>query len=477
MSLFSAPARRPPLPMAEAMRPRTLDDVIGQTEAKRLLQAFIAQGHMPCLLFWGPPGTGKTTLSRLMASLLGWEGRSLNATSSSVKDIREMAAEAKDIWVQLERRTLLFIDEIHRLNKGRQDVLLPFAEDGTFILAGSTTENPSFAINHALRSRVQLIRLTPLSVEEIAEGLRRAAAKREIDVEDDAIRWISRRVSGDLRAGYTTLESAAIMAAAEEKPVSAELAARCLDKALTGGDRDGDNHYDLASAFQKSLRGSDADAAVYYLGRLLESGEDPRFVARRLLVTAAEDVGNADPRALLIAGEAFAAVERLGMPECRIPLSQAVIYVAGAPKSNEAVAAIAAVTKYLHENPLDPIPTHLRDTHYKGAKDLGHGEGYVYSHNNPEARQTFLPEKLVGTAFVPRGRGQKPSKTAAAIAPEELDRLLDALRDHGAEWFEADLSGLADRLEWPEGKVRQGLNQLVGEKRIAVQRRLRLVAE
>ena len=466
MSLFNDSL--PPKPLAERLRPSSLDQVIGQKTAVTMLNAFVEQGTMPGVVFWGPPGSGKTTMSRLMASLLGWEGRTLNATSASVKEIRELAAEARENWKQLERRTLLFIDEIHRLNKTQQDVLLPFVEAGTFTLAGSTTENPYFSLTQALRSRVQLIQLVALTPEEIVEGLERAIAGEQVAVGEGVLAWISTRVGGDLRLAYTVMESAALLAAAASTEIGLDHVSTCLRQTVVAGDRKGDNHYDLASAYQKSLRGSDDNAAVYYLARFLESGEDPRFIARRLLVTASEDVGNADPMAMVLASQAYRAVETLGLPEARIPLAQATLYVARAPKSNEAVTSISKATDYLRNNPLDPVPLHLRDAHYQGAAELGHGKNYIYSHDHPETSQTFLPESMNAT-FTGR-------KSKERLDEASLDQLYSfLLHQYGSDgWFELEAEALARSLNWPVSLVRSGLNKLVQHQKLTFKRSFKL---
>lgn len=469
MSLF--PESLPPKPLAERMRPMSLDQVLGQKDVCRLLHAYIDQAEMPSVVFWGPPGCGKTTLSRLMADLLGWEGRSLNATSASVKDIRDLASEAKQLWAQLEKRTLLFIDEIHRLNKGQQDVLLPIVESGSVVLAGSTTENPYFSLTGALRSRVQLVRLHPLSVEDLLEGIARAAKVTGVDIDGEAAQWIATRVAGDVRLALSVLEGAAILARHRGDAIALEDAAACLGQTNIAGDRRGDNHYDLASAFQKSLRGSDANAAIYYLARFIETGEDPRFIARRLLVTASEDVGNADPIALQIAADAFRAVEMLGLPEARIPLAQATLYVARAPKSNEAISAIEAASGYLKSRPLEPIPLHLRDAHYKGAEQLGHGKDYLYSHEHKDIKQAFLPDGAARQAFV-----ESRNIPGDALDRKEREWLLKYLEEkhREGEWFELDVDQLGKTIQWPSSRVRNVLNGIVQEGRLSFKRSFRL---
>lgn len=472
MSLF--PDRELPKPLAERLRPNSLDEIVGQPEAKALISAFAQSGQMPNVIFWGPPGCGKTTMSRLLARLLDWQGLSLNATSASVKDIRAAATEAKDLWLRSQQRTLVFIDEIHRLNKGQQDVLLPFLEDGTFILAGSTTENPYFSINHALRSRAQVIRLEMLQPEGIESRLSVVRETIGVSCESEVLKWLAQRASGDLRLAITALESAALLVDSDERKVTLEHVKKCLQRTQVAGDRDGDNHYDLASAYQKSLRGSDANAAVYYLARFLESGEDPRFIARRLLITASEDVGNADPQAFLVANAAYSAVERLGLPECKIPLSQATIYVAQAPKSNQAVAAVGAASAYIGSNPLAPIPAHLRDTHYQGAKELGHGEGYIYSHKHPEKSQNFLPDEVLEQRFVP------PIKPEiAGLNEAELNLLLIQIREAQTDRaaFEVDVQALAKQLSWSLDQVRKGMNQLVARKALKFHRYFSIESE
>ncbi len=476
MSLFAE--QKPPAPLAEQLRPKSIDQLLGQGKARHMIGAFLNQGQMPHVVFFGPPGTGKTTLSRLLARLLDWEGRSINAATAGVKEIRALAEEAKGVWQQFQRRTLVFIDEIHRLNKSQQDVLLPILEAGTFTLAGSTTENPYFSLNQALRSRVQLIPLETLDLEAIQIGIQRALDVLELEAEPEAISWVAERCGGDLRLAYTTLESAAMLAKVQNKALTQEHVALCMSRTSLEGGKSSDSHYDTASAFQKSLRGSDADAAVYYLVRFIESGEDPLFVARRLLITAAEDVGNADPQALVVAGHAYRAVQVLGLPEAQIPLAQATIYVAQAPKSNQAVVALGKAREALKKGVRATIPKHLRDTHYAGAKAMGHGAGYQYSHDHPDGRQQFLPDELVGARFVPpldrpNPRPSRPPAAAGtALDKTTLDGLREWLKARQAEqdWFEIDAATAAESLSLDEAVVRKALNELVQNQELGFKR-------
>ena len=468
MSLFEE--NHPPKPLAEQMRPHTLEDVIGQKEALALLNAFVEQGEMPSLLFWGPPGSGKTSMSRLMASLLGWESATLNATSASVKELRERASEAKEVWRQSEVRTLLFIDEIHRLNKGQQDVLLPMAESGTITLAGSTTENPYFSLNQALRSRVQIIRLEPLAPADIRTALSRALAMKAQKCDTEALDWIASRAAGDLRLAYTVLESAFLLAKTQERGVRLDDVVLCLRQTVVTGDRRGDQHFDLASAFQKALRGSDENASIYYLCRFLKTGEDPLFIARRLLVTASEDVGNADPKAFLMATSAFQAVEKLGMPEARIPLAQATLYVARAPKSNEAITAFRAANQFIKTRPLDPIPAPMRDAYNQGAAELGHAKDEVDTHRTPGQPQRFLPKSVQGQVFT------SPYPPKEELNEEDIQWFYKFLKQKNGdgEWFTLDSDALAIESSWPLGKVRLALNRLVQKQRLQFKRLFKL---
>jgi putative ATPase len=465
-----------PVPLAEQLRPTCLDEVIGQEDAVALLRAFVDRGELPSLIFWGPPGTGKTTMCRLLAVELMWDSAHLNATSSSVKDIRHLAERAALTWEQWEKRTIVFIDEIHRLNKARQDVLLPFLEDGTFVLLGSTTENPYFSINNALRSRIQVISLKPLSVSDISAALGKASNHLGMSEHRDAsdikggmparedhlcfLEWISIRCGGDLRLAYSTLEGANLLASAEGREPCIDDAKRCLSS-QAGTGHSLDNHFDLASAFQKSLRGSDVDAAVYYLARFLMTGEDPRFIARRLLVTASEDVGNRDPRALLIASAVYAAVEKLGMPEARIPLTQAAIYVAKAPKSNQSIAAMTKTMKLIEETPLPAIPDHLKDRHQPG---LAGEKQYVYTHQFPDQLQDFLPEEVIESGF----------KLEPLLDKAREEEILHILKSRLSDWNCLDLRALADELKIELIVLRKILNEWVRNGKIEFRRQFRL---
>jgi len=457
-----------PKPLAERMRPATLDEVLGQNEAIGLLKSFVDQGECPSIVFWGPPGCGKTTLCRALASELHWDSASLNATSASVKDIRKLAERAELTWEQWEKRTLVFIDEIHRLNKGQQDVLLPFVENGTFVLLGSTTENPYFSLNQALRSRVQLVTLKPLSQNSIRQALERAWARLKLDGEREAfLDWVSIRSGGDIRLGYSVLEGAILLANSASRPIQLQDAKSYLATTGVSGDRT-ENHYDLASAYQKSLRGSDVDAAVYYLARFLLSGEDPRFIARRLLVTASEDVGNADPQAFLLAEAAYQSVEKLGMPEARIPLSQATIYVARAPKSNETVGAVDAATRAIQSSTLPSIPDHLKDKHQPG---LDPGAKYIYSHQHPDKAQRFLPEGVEAGFCAPTKSAVQPDAPSSSVKTRILEWFA---AQTNSDWQAIDLAELANELNLPETEIRAAMNILVKEGEIVFRRQFKI---
>lgn len=392
-------------PLAVRMRPRTLDEFVGQEHILgpgKLLRRMLQADRLNSVIFYGPPGTGKTALAHVIAHHTRSQFRSLNATAASVKEVRDVLAEARERLETSGERTILFLDEIHRFSRSQQDVLLPDVEEGTIILIGATTENPFFAINSPLLSRSQIFTFEPLSREHIRLILERALKDGErglggqpIRVTDQAMAFLIEMCDGDARRALTALEIG-VKSSEGNGPLLFDLALAqdSIQRKVQNFDPTGDTHYDLASAFIKSLRGSNPDAALYWLARMLEGGEDPRFVARRLVIFASEDVGNADPRGLLIACAAAEAVDRVGLPECRLNLAHAVCYLATAPKSNACTVAIAAAMKDVQEGRTLPVPRHLRDAHYAGAKEtFQHGQGYKYPHNYQGAwvEQEYLP--------------------------------------------------------------------------------------
>ena len=408
-------------PLAARMRPRTLDEVVGQQHiiAKdKLLYRAIQADKLSSIILYGPPGTGKTTLAKVIAGTTKAEFTQINATIAGKKDMEEVVNKAKDNLGMYGKKTILFIDEIHRFNKGQQDYLLPFVEDGTVILIGATTENPYFEVNGALISRSVVFELKPLTAEDIKVLLNRAVTDKERGMggynavlEPEAADFLADLSDGDARHALNAIELG-IMTTERSSDglihITKEVAEECIQRKVARYDKDGDNHYDTISAFIKSMRGSDPDAAVYYLARMLDAGEDPKFIVRRMMVCASEDVGNADPQALQVAVAASLAVERLGMPEARITLSQAASYIATAPKSNAAYLAIEKAQSTLRETGNLPIPTHLQDAHYKSAAKLGHGIGYKYAHDYPDhyVEQQYLPYELNGKEFYnPTGNG------------------------------------------------------------------------
>lgn len=401
-------------PLASRLRPTTLEEVVGQQHIvgkDKLLYRAIKADKLSSIIFYGPPGTGKTTLAKVIAHTTSAQFMQINATSSGKKDMEEVIAAAKNNQGMYGKKTILFIDEIHRFNKGQQDYLLPFVEDGTVILIGATTENPYFEVNSALLSRSVIFELKKLSKEDIRILLLRAVNDSEkgmgsyhAAIDEDALEFLADVSNGDARAALTAIELAVLTT--ERNPdgvihITIDVASECIQKRVISYDKTGDNHYDTISAFIKSMRGSDPDAAVYYLARMLYAGEDVKFIARRIMILASEDIGNADPMALSVAVAAAQAVERVGMPEAQIILSQAVTYMASAPKSNSAVNAISKAMETVRNTKTPPVPAHLQDAHYHAAQKLGHGLGYKYAHDykNHYVRQQYLPDGLTDEVF------------------------------------------------------------------------------
>jgi putative ATPase len=398
-------------PLAQRLRPRTLDEFVGQVQVLgegSALRLAIGEDRVRSSIFYGPPGSGKTTLARIVAATTGSAFEELSAVSATVKDVREILAHARERLGTGGRRTILFLDEIHRFNKAQQDALLPAVEEGLVTLIGATTENPYFEVNSALLSRCQIYELEPLSLEEMQEIARRGAREVGAELSDELVALTARRSGGDARNALNIIELAAETAHAEGAAVSEAHIEDAARKRPVVYDKDADAHYDFTSAFIKSMRGSDPDAAVYYLAAMLEGGEDARFIARRMIVLASEDIGNADPRALLVAVAAAQAVEHVGLPEARLNLAQAVIYLARAPKSNASYVAINEATADVREHGNVKPPKSLRDASYYGRR-LGHGDGYVYPHDDPRGFEVdYLPEELKGrTYYRPSGNGEE----------------------------------------------------------------------
>ena len=401
-------------PLASRLRPTTLEEVVGQQHIigkDKLLYRAIKADKLSSIILYGPPGTGKTTLAKVIANTTSADFLQINATSAGKKDMEDVISQAKNNRGMYGKKTILFIDEIHRFNKGQQDYLLPFVEDGTVILIGATTENPYFEVNGALLSRSIIFELKSLSKEDIKTLLLRAVNDVEkgmgsyhAKMDEDALEFLADVSNGDARAALTAIELGIMTTERSGDGVihiTLEVASECIQKRVVRYDKSGDNHYDTVSAFIKSMRGSDPDAAVYYLARMLYAGEDIKFIARRMMVHAAEDVGNADPMALVVATSAAQAAERVGMPEARIILAEAATYIACAPKSDSVIAAIDRAMDVVKETKTAPIPTHLQDSHYKSAGKLGHGVGYQYPHAYPNhyVNQQYLPDGLTGEKF------------------------------------------------------------------------------
>lgn len=408
-------------PLAARMRPRTLDEVVGQEHIigkDKLLYRAIKADKISSVIFYGPPGTGKTTLAKVIASTTSAEFTQINATVAGKKDMEQVVERAGEVQGMYGKRTILFIDEIHRFNKAQQDYLLPFVEDGTVILIGATTENPYFEVNGALLSRSIIFELKPIPMEAVRELLQKAVYDQDRGlgaydavIDDDALDFLADISGGDARHALNAIELGVMSTGRSgdgKIHITLEVAQECIQKRAARYDKSGDNHYDTVSAFIKSMRGSDPDAAVYYLARMLYAGESVAFVARRIMICAAEDVGNADPQALVVAANASLAVERIGMPEAQIILAQAAIYVACAPKSNTSCEAVFAAMEEVRRTGNLPIPAHLQDAHYKGAARLGRGTGYKYAHEYPNhyVKQRYLPYELDGKEFYrPSGSG------------------------------------------------------------------------
>ena len=400
-------------PLASRLRPTSLEEVVGQRHIigkDKLLYRAIKADKLGSVIFYGPPGTGKTTLAKVIANTTSAEFTQLNATVAGKKDMEEIVRGAKDRLGMYGKKTILFVDEIHRFNKGQQDYLLPFVEDGTLILIGATTENPYFEVNGALISRSLIFELRPLEKEDIKTLLKRAVYDRDkgmgsfgAEIDEDALEFLADISGGDARNALNAIELGILTTKRSEDGkihITLDVASECIQKRVVRYDKAGDNHYDTISAFIKSMRGSDPDAAVYYLAKMLYAGEDVKFIARRIMICASEDVGNADPMALTVAVSAAQAVERIGMPESQIILSQAASYVACAPKSNSACNAIFAAMDSV-KSKKTTVPVHLQDAHYRGHKNLGHGIGYKYAHDYPNhyVEQQYLPDEIKDAKF------------------------------------------------------------------------------
>ena len=404
-------------PLASRLRPGTLEEIVGQQHIlgkDKLLYRAIQADKLSSLIFYGPPGTGKTTIAKVIARTTSAVFQQINATVAGKKDMEAVVQEAKDARGMYGKRTILFVDEIHRFNKGQQDYLLPFVEDGTLILIGATTENPYFEVNGALLSRSVIFELKALEKEDIKTLIRRAVYDREkgmgayeAEIEEDAEEFLADMAGGDARAALNAVELGVLTTkpgADGKVRLTLEVVSECIQKRAVRYDKNGDNHYDVISAFIKSMRGSDPDAAVYYLAKMIYAGENVTFIARRIMICAAEDVGNADPQALVVAVAAAQAAERVGFPESQIILAQAAAYVACAPKSNAAVNAISRAMDSV-QAVKTTVPVHLQDAHYAGAKGLGHGVGYKYAHDYPNhyVRQQYLPSEILGSVFYEPG--------------------------------------------------------------------------
>ena len=427
------------MPLAARMRPETLDEFIGQEHIvgkNRLLYRAIKADRLTSAIFYGPPGTGKTTLAKIISKETQYPFKQLNAVSAGVKEIREIAQEAQNYLLNPKGKVILFFDEIHRLNKGQQDALLPYVEDGTFILIGATTENPYFEVNKALLSRSTIFRFHPLDVEDLKKLIynclnnkEKGLGNKKIEIEPEAVDHIIRMSEGDARAVLNALELAALTTPANKNGIiyiTLEVAQECVQQKAIRYDKDGDNHYDVVSAFIKSMRNyMEPDAVLHWLARMIESGEKPEFIARRIIIAAAEDVGMANPAALQVAVAAAQAVKMVGWPESRIILAMAALMVACSPKSNSACVGIDKALEDVRNKKIGEVPINLRDTHYPGAAQLGHGKGYKYSHDYPGGRavQQYMPDELKDVRYYfPKNSG------AEARIKERLEQILKSKR-------------------------------------------------
>lgn len=401
-------------PLSLRMRPESLEEFFGQDHLVgegKLLYRSIQADKITSLILYGPPGTGKTTLAKIIAQKTKSIFVQINAVTSGIKDIREVIDKAKENLGLYSKRTILFIDEIHRFNKSQQDALLPAVEEGIVILIGATTENPYFEVNSPLISRSRVFQLNKLSAEDIKQIIIRALKDKKkglgalpISISEDALNQLALLSEGDARSALNAIELASLTTPKDQEgkiSITLEIIEECIQKKAVYYDKKGDNHYNTASAFIKSIRGSDPDAALYWMAKMIAGGEDPKFIARRLVISASEDIGNADPQALLIAVAAFKAVEIIGLPEARINLAQAVTYLASAPKSNASYVALERAQKDIDRNPLAEVPIHLKDSSYKGAKELGHGKGYKYPHSYHDnyVSQDYLPEEMANINY------------------------------------------------------------------------------
>ncbi|MDA8236176.1 MAG: AAA family ATPase [Clostridia bacterium] len=423
MDLFSAALNQGYAPLAQRMRSRNLDEFVGQEHIVgpgKLLRRAIEADQLSSLIFYGPPGTGKTTLAMVISQVTAASFVRLNAVTAGVKDLREIIEEARDNLKLYGKKTILFIDEIHRFNKSQQDALLPAVEDGTVILVGATTENPFFEVNSALLSRSRIFRLNLLEEHHLRKLIAMALADEDrglggykVCVTEEALAHIIQVANGDARSALNALELAVLTTPPGDdgvREITLEVAEESIQQKVVQYDKNGDQHYDVISAFIKSLRGSDPDAALHWLARMIYAGEDPRFIARRLMVHAAEDVGLADPQALVVAVASAQALEFIGMPEARLPLAEATLYIACAPKSNAVIKGIDRALADVERRPVGRVPVHLRDAHYKGAKQLGHGKGYKYpyDYSGNYVEQQYLPDELAGMVYYePSGNGQE----------------------------------------------------------------------